>query len=112
MASRMAARSTMQGTPVKSCMMTRAGVNAISWLGSAFGSHFEQRFDVALGDIDAVFEAQQIFQQDLQGEGQTIDIVRLECREIQNLILLRAHLERRSCIEAICHDPSTEKREL
>ncbi len=30
MASRMAARSTTQGTPVKSCRMTRAGVKAIS----------------------------------------------------------------------------------
>ena len=30
MASRMAARSTMHGTPVKSCMITRAGVKAIS----------------------------------------------------------------------------------
>ena len=29
-ASRMAARSTTQGTPVKSCMITRAGVNEIS----------------------------------------------------------------------------------
>ena len=38
MASRMVARSTMQGTPVKSCMITRAGVNWISWSGSAFGS--------------------------------------------------------------------------
>ncbi|CAM5445068.1 hypothetical protein TPAU25S_01746 [Tsukamurella paurometabola] len=37
-ASRMVARSTMQGTPVKSCMITRAGVNWISTLGSAEGS--------------------------------------------------------------------------
>lgn len=37
-ASRMVARSTMQGTPVKSCMITRAGVNWISMLGSALGS--------------------------------------------------------------------------
>ena len=29
----------MQGTPVKSCMTTRAGVNWISVSGSAFGSH-------------------------------------------------------------------------
>ena len=28
----------MQGTPVKSCMMTRAGVNWISVSGSAIGS--------------------------------------------------------------------------
>ena len=39
MASRIAARSTTTGTPVKSCMMTRAGVNAISWLGAALASH-------------------------------------------------------------------------
>ena len=39
-ASRMVARSTMQGTPVKSCMMTRAGVNWISVSGSAAGSQF------------------------------------------------------------------------
>ncbi len=39
MASRMAARSTMHGTPVKSCMTTRAGVYWISMLGSALGSH-------------------------------------------------------------------------
>ena len=30
----------MHGTPVKSCMMTRAGVNWISVSGSAVGSHF------------------------------------------------------------------------
>ncbi len=34
-ASRIVARSTTQGTPVKSCMITRAGVNWISWLGWA-----------------------------------------------------------------------------
>jgi hypothetical protein len=38
MASRIAARSTTAGTPVKSCITTRAGVNAISWLGSLFAS--------------------------------------------------------------------------
>src|SRR6266550_2145084 len=37
-ASRMAARSTTAGTPVKSCMTTRAGVKAISSLGSALAS--------------------------------------------------------------------------
>ena len=38
-ASRIVARSTMQGTPVKSCMTTRAGVNWISVSGSAAASH-------------------------------------------------------------------------
>ncbi len=37
-ASRIAARSTIAGTPVKSCITTRAGVNAISWLGVAAAS--------------------------------------------------------------------------
>ena len=38
MASRIAARSTMAGTPVKSCSSTRAGVKAISRGGIARGS--------------------------------------------------------------------------
>ena len=38
MASRIAARSTIAGTPVKSCMTTRAGVNAISLDGSSLAS--------------------------------------------------------------------------
>jgi hypothetical protein len=38
MASRMAARSTTAGTPVKSCITTRAGVKAISSDGSALAS--------------------------------------------------------------------------
>ena len=37
-ASRIAARSTTAGTPVRSCRITRAGVNWISVSGSAFGS--------------------------------------------------------------------------
>ena len=34
-ASRIAAKSTTQGTPVKSCSTTRAGMNAISCTGSS-----------------------------------------------------------------------------
>ncbi len=40
MASRMVARSTTAGTPVRSCRITRAGVNWISVDGSASGSHW------------------------------------------------------------------------
>ena len=40
MASRIAARSTTAGTPVRSCRMTRAGVNWISVSGSLAGSQF------------------------------------------------------------------------
>ena len=38
----------------------------------------EQRLDVGPGDIDAVLEAQQVFEQNLQREGQALDFVRLE----------------------------------
>ena len=66
-ASRMAARSTTAGTPVKSCMTTRAGVKAISLLGlglarpSVASASMSWRVDgaVALG-------AQQVLEQDLQ----------------------------------------------
>jgi len=40
-ASRIAARSTTAGTPVKSCSSTRLGVKAISRSGSAVGFHFD-----------------------------------------------------------------------
>ncbi len=39
MASRMVARSTTAGTPVRSCRSTRAGLNWISVAGSAAASH-------------------------------------------------------------------------
>ena len=73
---------------------------------------FQQGVDVASGDVHAVFEAQEIFQQNLQGKGQAADILRLEGGEAENFVLLRAHLQRRSCLEAIRHDPSTEKIQL
>ncbi len=47
-ASRMAARSTTQGTPVKSCSTTRAGMKAISVSGSRVASHLRHRLDVLL----------------------------------------------------------------
>ena len=43
MASRMAARSTIAGTPVKSCISTRAGIKAISREGSALGSQLARK---------------------------------------------------------------------
>ncbi len=39
-ASRIEARSTIAGTPVKSCISTRAGVKAISCDGSSVATHF------------------------------------------------------------------------
>ena len=70
MASRMAARSTTQGTPVKSWSRTRLGVKAISLSGLEFlfvlGTPGGHRTDVFFFYIAAVFGAQQIFEQDAQ----------------------------------------------
>ncbi len=71
-ASRMVARSTTQGTPVKSCISTRAGVNWISTLGSAVGVPAGQGPDVLGGDVRAVLGAQQVLQQDLQAVRQAL----------------------------------------
>ena len=71
-ASRIVARSTTQGTPVKSCISTRAGVNWISMLGSASGSQPPERPDVVGGDVRAVLGAEQVLEQDLQAVGEPV----------------------------------------
>ena len=58
----------MQGTPVKSCMITRAGVNWISMLGSA-RVPVGDRLDVVLGDVGAVLGAQQVLGEHLEAVG-------------------------------------------
>ena len=70
MASRMVARSTTAGTPVKSCMSTRAGRNAISRSAAPLGGPIRQGGDVLGVDAYAVFAAQQVLQQHLEREGQ------------------------------------------
>ena len=73
-ASRIAARSTTPGTPVKSCISTRAGWNGISSLGSAVGVPGGDRLDVGGGDRVAVLEAQRVLEQDLERVGQPGDV--------------------------------------
>ena len=41
----------------------------------------EQRFDIGLGHVDAVLEAQQILEQYFQRKGQAVHILRLQRRE-------------------------------
>ena len=67
-ASRIAARSTTAGTPVKSCRSTRAGVNAISRVGCGRDVHRGERLDVLGADGDAVLGAEQVLEEDLQRE--------------------------------------------
>ena len=84
-ASRMVARSTTQGTPVKSCMITRAGVNWISCVRLGRRVPAAERPDVVGGDVRAVLGAQQVLQQHLEAVrqspravdgGQPVDLVR------------------------------------
>jgi hypothetical protein len=63
-ASRIAARSTTQGTPVKSCSSTRAGMKEISFSTLAVAST-RQRADVVGLDERVVLAAQQVLEQDL-----------------------------------------------
>ena len=73
-ASRIAARSTTPGTPVKSCITTRAGVKAISSDGLGVVVPAGERLDVLLADGDAVLVAQEVLEQDLQRERQPGDV--------------------------------------
>ena len=73
-ASRIAARSTTAGTPVKSCISTRAGRNAISRSDLAVLEPGGHRLDVVDRDGAAVFEPHQIFEQHLQRKGQARNI--------------------------------------
>ena len=76
MASRIAARSTTHGTPVKSCRMTRAGVKLISLLGSAFASQFASAYIGGENRL-VVLAAEQVFKQDSKGVGESLEVVSL-----------------------------------
>ncbi len=73
-ASRIAARSTTAGTPVKSCSSTRAVRKAISF--SAFALHVpvRHRFDVGALHERAVFVPEQILEEDLEAEGEPVAV--------------------------------------
>ena len=99
MASRMVARSTTAGTPVRSCRITRAGVNWISVDGSASGSHWASAVTCSGGDVAPVLGAQQVLQQDLQAERKT----RRPVHRVQPvyLVLGPAHPQRGQAAEAV-----------
>ena len=62
----------MQGTPVKSCMITRAGVNWISTLGIGDRIPVRDRLDVVLGDVGAVLGAEQVLGEHLEAVGELL----------------------------------------
>ena len=74
MASRIAARSTTQGTPVKSCSTTRAGMNGTSFLPAAAGLQAASVADVGLGDEAAAGVAEGVLEQHADGEGEPVEV--------------------------------------
>ena len=96
-ASRMVARSTTHGTPVKSCMITRAGVNWISVSGSASGVPAGERADVVGGDVRAVLGAQQVLQQDLQAVRQRFDVEAVALDRVEAVDLVGRAADVQAC---------------
>jgi hypothetical protein len=105
MPSRIAARSTTAGTPVKSCISTRAG--RIGDLDAGLALVVQpggDGFDAGFGDRAAILVAQQVLEQDLHREGKLGDAgkpVLLRLLEVEVDILGGAHLERAAAIETI-----------
>jgi len=79
-------------------------------VGVAFGSHFHQGVDIDPGDVDAVFEAQQIFQEDFREKGRRFEVQRPERLEDSGFNSAPSQPRASSCLEAIRHDPSQRKK--
>jgi hypothetical protein len=69
-ASRMAAKSTTTGTPVKSWRRTREAMNGISFSGRFVGVQRARASTSLFGDQPSVFHAQQVFQKNADGVGE------------------------------------------
>ena len=104
MPSRIAARSTTHGTPVKSCSSTRAGMNEISVSPVDAGPPAGQRADVVGVHERAVLAPQQVLEQDLQRERQPVDAGeagRFERRQAEVVDRVAADRERRAGLEGM-----------
>ena len=108
MASRIAARSTTAGTPVKSWSRTRLGRNAISRVGIGLGVPPGEPADVVGRHRDAVLVAEQVLQQDLEREGQPSHVEPVGTQGIELVVLVRLPVngQRRKCIERLEHGSS------
>ncbi len=65
-----------------------------------------ERQDVVPGDVAAVFEAQQVLEQDLERVGETVYMAFLDGAEPIDLILLAADIKGETSAEAVRHDCS------
>ena len=102
MASRIAARSTTAGTPVKSCRSTRPGVKEISCDGSADAIPAGDGLDVGAGHGDSVLRPQHVLEQHAQRVREPHDVVaRLQRVEPEDLAARATDVERRAGAEAV-----------
>ena len=105
-ASRIAARSTTAGTPVKSCNSTRAGMKLISLLSPA-AAPARDVFHVGSRNPPPVFMAQQVFQQNPGRKRQPRGVAYalfVNCRQPEISILGGAHAQlRRRAKTVLCH---------
>ena len=69
----------------------------------------EQRIDVGARDIHAVFEAQQVLEQDLQRIGQAGDVAVFQRSETEDFEVVAAASERRARLERVFHASSGRK---
>ena len=82
----------MQGTPVKSCMMTRAGRELDLGVGLSRGHPGSEGLDLVLGDVRTVLGAKQVLEEHLQAEGQLLEAG--HGVDTEDLIRLVADMER------------------
>ena len=106
MPSRIAARSTTAGTPVKSCIRMRAGLNGTSLVGLRRCQPAGDRLGVVDLVAAAVLEAQHVLQQHFQADRQAGDVAqrlrRLGQREI--VVALAPHGQRAACFQGVLPD--------
>ena len=102
------------GTPVKSWRSTRLGVNAISWLGSAFASHFATASMSSAVDGDAVLGAEEVLEEDLQRERELrrARVLLVDRVEAVDRVGVGADLQRRLAAEGVLGHWAGEYRAL
>jgi hypothetical protein len=78
--------------------------------GRGGGIPLEQRLDVVAGDVEAVLEAQQVLEENLQGIRQAADVAVLQRSQAEDFIVVAAASERRARLERVFHASSAENR--
>ena len=74
--------------------------------GGGLGIPVEQGLDIAARDVDAVFKAQLVLQQNLEREGQARQPFGRQGRQAPVVVLAVAAMKCLSCLKAVGHDAS------